>query len=207
MQRLRMRSVDTHKDRSINLLDGIKHAERHHGLQIICEAEANRKKLKRVQRASQRLPFQREGQAWQNRQRQNQLRVISLLVYVERGRTAPEQDSEFVLKRAGARRQSPICASWSGGSQPRSVHTDEPGYVTFHNSSPSLSEDVIMSAGTHESRSASMIPRGSSCATWCPRIYRRHRSRRDEGRNGEQRMQEHPRWERMKMEVQIRMEC
>jgi len=38
--------------------------------------------------------------------------------------------------------------------------------------SPSLSEDVIISAGTHESRSASIIPRGSSCATWCPRICR-----------------------------------
>lgn len=30
-----------------------------------------------------------------------------------------------------------------------------------------------MSAGTEESRSASKIPRGSSCATWCPRIYER----------------------------------
>lgn len=26
--------------------------------------------------------------------------------------------------------------------------------------------------GTHESRSASMMPRGSNWATWCPRIYR-----------------------------------
>lgn len=44
-------------------------------------------------------------------------------------------------------------------------------------SSPSLSEDVIMSVGTHESRSASMMPSGSSWATWCPRIYRgRHRT-------------------------------
>lgn len=39
--------------------------------------------------------------------------------------------------------------------------------------SPSLSEDVIMSVGTHESRSASMMPRGSNWATWCPRIYRK----------------------------------
>ena len=39
--------------------------------------------------------------------------------------------------------------------------------------SPSLSVDEIMSAGTEESRSASKIPRGSSCATWCPRIYER----------------------------------
>lgn len=38
--------------------------------------------------------------------------------------------------------------------------------------SPSLSEEVIMSVGTHESRSASMMPRGSNWATWCPRIYR-----------------------------------
>lgn len=37
--------------------------------------------------------------------------------------------------------------------------------------SPSLSEDVIMSLGTWASRSASIIPRGSSWATWCPRIY------------------------------------
>lgn len=29
-----------------------------------------------------------------------------------------------------------------------------------------------MSVGTHESRSASMMPRGSNWATWCPRIYR-----------------------------------
>lgn len=36
----------------------------------------------------------------------------------------------------------------------------------IHNSSPSLSDDVIMSVGTHESRSASIIPSGSSCATW-----------------------------------------
>lgn len=43
----------------------------------------------------------------------------------------------------------------------------------IHNSSPSLSDDVIMSVGTHESRSASIIPRGSSWATWWPRIYRR----------------------------------
>lgn len=45
--------------------------------------------------------------------------------------------------------------------------------VDIHNSSPSLSDDVIMSLGTHESRSASIIPRGSSWATWWPRIYRR----------------------------------
>lgn len=45
--------------------------------------------------------------------------------------------------------------------------------VDIHNSSPSLSDDVIMSLGTQESRSASIIPRGSSWATWWPRIYRR----------------------------------
>lgn len=47
------------------------------------------------------------------------------------------------------------------------------GLEDIHNSSPSLSDDVIMSVGTHESRSASIIPRGSSWATWWPRIYRR----------------------------------
>lgn len=61
--------------------------------------------------------------------------------------------------------------------------------------SPSLSEDVIISAGTHESRSASIIPRGSSCATWCPRICRdfqekdRYRRRKSgEGRTVAQRL-------------------
>lgn len=48
-------------------------------------------------------------------------------------------------------------------------------------SSPSLSEDVIMSEGTLESRSASIIPKGSSWATWCPRIYRRIKPRSGAG--------------------------
>lgn len=39
-----------------------------------------------------------------------------------------------------------------------------------------MSEEVIMSVGTHESRSASMMPRGSNWATWCPRIYRESNS-------------------------------
>lgn len=36
--------------------------------------------------------------------------------------------------------------------------------------SPSLWEDAIISTGTNKSRSASIIPKGSSWATWCPRI-------------------------------------
>lgn len=36
--------------------------------------------------------------------------------------------------------------------------------------SPSLSEDGIISVETHKSRSASVIPKGSSWATWCPHI-------------------------------------
>lgn len=57
----------------------------------------------------------------------------------------------------------------------KAVLTNHPNQdlAHIHNSSPSLSDDVIMSLGTHESRSASIIPRGSSWATWCPRIYRR----------------------------------
>ena len=45
-------------------------------------------------------------------------------------------------------------------------------------SSPSLSDEVIMSVGTCESRSASMMPRGSNWATWCPRIYRKWQQHR-----------------------------
>ena len=43
--------------------------------------------------------------------------------------------------------------------------------------SPNLSMVVIKSEGTKESRSASRMPRGSSWATWWPRIWRRGKGR------------------------------
>ena len=62
---------------------------------------------------------------------------------------------------------------WTSWLPRAGTHREEPNSAVLAalRPSPSLSVDEIISAGTEESRSASKIPRGSSCATWCPRIY------------------------------------